>query len=84
MKFTMYPIGQMIFAFSFGVIASVFGYNSFWFIVYFIVYELIIAMYYKFELDLFFRVGLVALAIYGWIIGRTLIEADCIWEGIPF
>ena len=79
----IYPLAQILFAFSFGVISSIFGYSSFWFIVYFIVYELLLSAYYKFQLDLFFRVGICALAIYGWIIGRTLIGADNIWNDIP-
>jgi hypothetical protein len=72
---------QLAVGFGFGVISSVFGSYGYIFILYYIIFELIVFIISK-NHNLFYRLGIVASAIAGWIIGRVVSSADTIWSDI--
>jgi hypothetical protein len=72
---------QLILAFSFGIISSVFGSEGYIFILYYIIFEIIVYFFSK-NHNLFYRLGIVCGAIAGWITGRTISGADTIWNNI--
>ena len=73
---------QLILGFSFGVISSIFGSYGYIFIVYYIIYELIIAILASESYNLFYRLGIVCAALAGWIVGRTVSGCDRIWNDV--
>lgn len=67
---------QFISAFTFGVIFSPFSYGAVFLIVFLVLYEFAYAYYTQTCLPywrLSFRVGIFMTAIFGWILGRTIV-----------
>jgi len=75
------PVFQIILAFVFGVILSPFSYGIIFLVVFLLIFELCFAVQYNYNpLNAMLRPGLILWALFGFLLGRTLVCED--WNPI--
>lgn len=80
------PIAQVVIAIVFGILLAPWGSGLFFLVVFIIIYEV---LYFEFtygDPDYWngeVRAAVAMAAIFGWIVGRELVEDDVLKEGVP-